>query len=96
MVDSETYNEHIIPTIMPNWDHSPRSGRYCYMWIKSTPSLFKKHVTMILERIKNKQNKWVFIKSWNEWGEGNYLEPDRQWQDAYLKALSEAREEHKL
>lgn len=96
MVAEETYNEHIIPTIMPNWDHSPRSGRYCYMWIKSTPVLFKEHVKMILERIKNKQNKWVFIKSWNEWGEGNYLEPDRKWQDAYLKALSEARKEFKL
>ena len=96
MVCEETTLEHIIPTIMPNWDHSPRSGRYGIIWIKSTPKLFKRHIQMVFERIKNKTNKWVFIKSWNEWGEGNYLEPDRKWQDAYLKALSEARKEFKL
>lgn len=93
MVSDETYQEHIIPTIMPNWDHSPRSGRYGLIWIKSTPSLFKKHLQMVFERIQHKQNKWVFVKSWNEWGEGNYLEPDRKWQDAYLKILLETRQE---
>lgn len=93
MVSEETIYENIIPTIMPNWDHSPRSGRYGLIWIKSTPKLFKRHIQMVFERIKNKQNKWVFIKSWNEWGEGNYLEPDRKWQDAYLKTLLETRKE---
>lgn len=93
MVSEETYSEHIIPTIVPNWDHSPRSGRYGIIWIKSTPQLFKRHIQMVFERIQNKQNKWVFIKSWNEWGEGNYMEPDRKWQDAYLKTLRDTRKE---
>lgn len=96
MVTNEAKDEHIIPTIMPNWDHSPRSGRWGIIWTGSTPQLFKQHVLDVFEKIQHKQNKMVFIKSWNEWGEGNYMEPDRKWQRAYLEALKEARNEMNL
>ena len=29
----------------------------------------------------------MFIKSWNEWGEGNYLEPDIKFGKKYLDVL---------
>ncbi|MGV8878720.1 MAG: glycoside hydrolase family 99-like domain-containing protein [Sphingobacteriaceae bacterium] len=85
----EEINENCYPTIIPNWDHSPRSGRKGFILHESNPELFKKHVKNVLELIEHKtaQHKIVFVKSWNEWGEGNYLEPDLKYGRKYLDVL---------
>lgn len=77
----------VIPTIIPNWDHSPRSGRREHILINSVPLHFKFHVDRILNRVKSKANPLVFLKSWNEWAEGNYLEPDEEYRLEKLEAL---------
>jgi hypothetical protein len=42
-----------------------------------------------LEKVKDKddEHKIIFIKSWNEWAEGNYIEPDLKWGKACLETL---------
>lgn len=82
-------HEDVFPTIIPGWDHSPRSGRHGVIIKDSTPDLFGEHVNEILESVKEKsdQRKIVILKSWNEWAEGNYMEPDLAWGHQYLKAL---------
>jgi len=83
-------NEDVYPAIYPNWDHSPRSGRNGFIIVDSTPDLFEKHVAQVLDEVKSKEpeHQIVFIKSWNEWGEGNYMEPDLKFGKGYLNALS--------
>lgn len=83
-------DENLIPTIIPNWDHTPRSGRKGVVFHNSTPKLFEKHVKKALDIIKHKRRKVVFLKSWNEWGEGNYMEPDLKNGKKYIKVLAEA------
>ncbi len=75
----------ICPSIITGWDHTPRSGSKGTVFKDETPQLFAKHAKMVLE---NAKGEFVFIKSWNEWAEGNYLEPDLRWGRAYLDELA--------
>lgn len=79
----------ILPGIIPGWDHSPRSGRNGFMLHGSTPSLFASHVRKVFDSIIDRpaEDRIVFLKSWNEWGEGNYMEPDLKWGTGYIDAL---------
>lgn len=82
--------DNVYPAIYPNWDHSPRSGRNGFIVVDSTPALFEKHVSCVLDELRNKdpEHQIVFLKSWNEWGEGNYMEPDTKFGRGYIDALA--------
>ena len=81
--------EEVVPTILPNWDHSPRSRMRAFVMHNSTPQAFKEHVEVIKRIVDKKQNRLVMLKSWNEWGEGNYMEPDARWGKQYIEILGE-------
>lgn len=85
----EDMRENVFPSVIPNWDHTPRSGLNGQVMRDSTPELFGRHVKEVVSLVQNKQpeHKIVFIKSWNEWAEGNYMEPDMKWGTAYLEQL---------
>ncbi len=80
-----------FPTILPNWDHTPRSGKEGLVLTNSSPELFRIHLQRIFSILKKKpKNRQIaFIKSWNEWGEGNYLEPDLKYGTKHLNTLKE-------
>ena len=50
-----------------------------------------------LNAVKNKPNEEqiIILKSWNEWGEGNYMEPDMKDGHGYIEALRKAVEKTK-
>ena len=79
--------EEVVPTILPGWDHSPRSRMRAFVMNNSTPEAFKAHVQAIKTIVDKKQNQLVMLKSWNEWGEGNYMEPDARWGRQYIDAM---------
>ena len=82
-------NNNVYPSIIPNWDHTPRSGKAGSVIINSTPSMFAKHIRQAFSLVASKPNdsKIVFLKSWNEWGEGNYIEPDLVYGKEYIMTL---------
>ncbi|MDC0371986.1 glycoside hydrolase family 99-like domain-containing protein [Flavobacteriaceae bacterium] len=77
------------PSIVPNWDTTARLQEKACILHGSTPELFGKHVEEVFNSIKQKQDedKIVFLKSWNEWAEGNYIEPDTKFGRQYLEVL---------
>ena len=91
-VDKEN---NVIPTLLPQWDHSPRSGWNGKMFINATPQAFYHHVKEALEAIKDKprNHQILFLKSWNEWGEGNMMEPDLTYGRGFIEALRQAVDE---
>lgn len=82
--------ENVYPTLVPNWDHSPRTGKYGSILKNSTPQLFQKHVETVVSSVSTKaeEHRVVILKSWNEWAEGNYIEPDLKHGRGYLEALA--------
>ena len=80
-----------FPCVIPNWDNTPRSGANGMVLHGSTPELFRTHLRKALLRTAAAPagRRLVFIKSWNEWAEGNYLEPDLRYGRGYLQAIRE-------
>jgi len=92
MLHSSCKEREVIPVITPNWDHTPRSGRKGLVFTDCKPQYFKKLAKEALSMIKEKpsEEQIVLVKSWNEWGEGNYMEPDLEFGHGYINALAEA------
>lgn len=89
-IDDWDAKDENIPFLLPCWDHTPRSGKKGSVIFDSTPKLFEEQATLVFSKLKKKKNKIVFLKSWNEWGEGNYIEPDLKWGKGYITALKNA------
>lgn len=91
-IGPEDKKDKVYPSLVPNWDHTPRSGRGGYLYKNCDPVLFEEHCRMVFDEIKGKseEDRIVFIKSWNEWGEGNYMEPDLRYGYGYIDALKRA------
>lgn len=81
--------DNIFPTILPQWDKSPRVGTCDDIYVNATPENFRKHLNDAINLIADKpeEHKILFLRSWNEWGEGNYVEPDLKYGHGFLDAL---------
>lgn len=81
-----------FPCLIPNWDNSPRGGGNGLVLHGSTPELFGIHIRQVIERIRSRdhEHNLVFVKSWNEWAEGNHLEPDIRFGRKYLEMLRDS------
>lgn len=85
----EEKDEYVFPQIIPRLDRTPRSGKDARIYDNSTPEKFGKAVRDALNLVKHKnpEHKIIFLQAWNEWGEGNYMEPDLTFGKGYLEAL---------
>ena len=79
----------LFPSVYPNWDNTPRLGRRGLVATGSTPERFGRQVRRAIELASANPagEQVVVIKSWNEWAEGNYLEPDAEFGLGRLEAL---------
>ena len=96
MVDMHSlrkFKRKTYPSLFPSWDNSPRKKNgNAYIFKNSTPNLYGKWLTSIINRFEpfGKEENFIFINAWNEWAEGNHLEPCQKWGLAYLEETKKA------
>ncbi|MCC2307124.1 glycosyltransferase WbsX family protein [Cellulomonas chengniuliangii] len=85
------FSARLQPSVFPNWDNTPRSGRRGLAITGSSPEVFERHVRQAVASIADRpaQERFLWVKSWNEWAEGNHLEPDLRHGRGWLEALRE-------
>lgn len=75
-------------TITPSWDNSARRQENATIYYNSTPEKFgewTKFITELTDKNMEGDEKIFFINAWNEWAEGNHLEPDSRFGRGYLE-----------
>ncbi len=79
----------VQPCVYPNWDNTPRSGRRGVVLHGATPDKFRANVRQAVASVAHRpaEERLLWVKSWNEWAEGNHLEPDLRFGRGWLEAL---------
>jgi len=79
------------PGITPMWDNAARRKTNATIFRNSSPASYKNWLRHIADSYKaiQSEDKFIFINAWNEWAEGNHLEPCQQWGKQYLEATRE-------
>jgi hypothetical protein len=83
---------HLIPYIVsvsPGWDSRPWKGPDAGRRLNSSPEKFATMLAGAKKCINAMKNspQMLMIEAWNEYGEGAYIEPTKQWGFQYLEAL---------
>jgi lipopolysaccharide biosynthesis protein len=81
-----------FPGVTPGWDNTARRARGALVLVNSTPEQYERwlHGTILRMDPPTPQENFIFVNAWNEWAEGNHLEPSQRWGRAYLEAHARA------
>lgn len=100
VVDYRKSMEYFLPEVLPEtrypslvhaWDNTPRSGVNGLVLKNGTPEIFaemlRRAFALTRTRTGPDDSRLIFLKSWNEWAEGNHLEPDLRDGLSYLEVV---------
>jgi 2-polyprenyl-3-methyl-5-hydroxy-6-metoxy-1,4-benzoquinol methylase len=79
--------------VMPSWDNTARKQHASHIFVNTSPDAYEEWLSQALrftDTFAQGDERIVFINAWNEWGEGNHLEPDVKYGHAYLDATRRA------
>jgi len=80
------------PCIMVSWDNTPRRGANGIVFTGATPAAFERGLRAMIDGVQHQpaEERLVFVNAWNEWAEGNHLEPCLRHGRGYLEAVRRA------
>jgi len=81
-----------IPSIFVGWDNTPRQAEKAIILTDPDPGFFQSELSALIDEQSTKpfDERIVFLNAWNEWAEGNHLEPCLQYGRRFLKATRNA------
>ncbi len=85
----------LFPGVFPMWDNTSRRENGATIIHDSTPKKYGSWLSTVIKNFKpfSKDENFVFLNAWNEWAEGNHLEPCKKWGKAYLEETKRALDE---
>ena len=77
-----------FPGVTPSWDNTARYPNAAFIFKDSTPQEFERWTKTVVRRLEGAglPDELLFVNAWNEWAEGNHLEPCQRWGHSYLEA----------
>jgi lipopolysaccharide biosynthesis protein len=93
MLDKEQPPYPWFRCVTPSWDNSARKLENAVILLEASPDRYQKWLENIVVKtyeINRSYERIVFINAWNEWAEGNHLEPCHKWGRSYLDATKKA------
>jgi lipopolysaccharide biosynthesis protein len=81
-----------FPGVTPSWDNSARKKSGARIFHGSKPERYGQWLSAAIQRFTppSPEEDLVFINAWNEWAEGNHLEPCARHGHGYLEATQKA------
>lgn len=75
-------------SVSPMWDNTARRADNATVLIDSTPAVYERWLRETIQEFTppSPEENFVFVNAWNEWAEGNHLEPCQRWGRSYLEA----------
>jgi hypothetical protein len=77
-----------FPSVMVGWDNTARRGATARMYLGATPAAYEEWLRITADSVAEvrPEENYLFVLAWNEWAEGNHLEPDQRYGRAFLEA----------
>ena len=75
-----------LPVAFPGWDTSIRHGHLGQVLLENTPEVFGTTLDAIQAELAGRSldDRMFVVKSWNEWAEGNLIEPSAEFGAGFL------------
>jgi len=77
-----------FPSVMVGWDNTARRAQGATIYHGATPARYEHWLRVTADSLAGvrAEENYLFILAWNEWAEGNHLEPDQRYGRAFLEA----------
>ena len=84
---SREYGENEYPGLLAGWDNTPRRGYKGLVYTGAKPELFGKALEVLKGKLEGRDEAFLYINAWNEWGEGAMIEPTRRFGYGFLDEI---------